>query len=259
MARTFCLRRTFCFTLTRKHRFRWTQCQIMTMTSCRWVKDMRTSLRIVPRTLEETYRNVLAEIPCEDRNIIREMLLWVTSNAAGPLTLDELAEAAVYSNMYTQDQFMTVEDLDIDSRLLDPIQLVRVCRSLLRHDATSGFVYLAHASVYDYLSSEAIRGSDVGFFYLDSELSFFKITYRCPDYLSMPAFCSGYCNTQSDLQRRRDDWPLSSYAAQTGAILCGCMPMLQTQSCISAATVSRAQRKVNGSPTSSCVSFRLST
>lgn len=177
------------------------------------MKDIRTALKSVPRTLEETYRNILAGISQEDRDIIREMLLWVTCTAGGPLSLEELAEAAVYGSMHWIEDSPRMTAMDPDTRLLNPLDFVKTCRSLLRHDATSGYLGLAHASVYDYLTSDAILETDAAFFHLDTEACLFKITCCCLTYLSQPVFSDGYCGTEEELENRLQEWPLSYYAA----------------------------------------------
>ncbi|KAI9725346.1 MAG: hypothetical protein M1828_003196 [Chrysothrix sp. TS-e1954] len=184
--------------------FRWAQCQIDSFAHARSAKQIRQSLLNVPRTLEETYFNILNSIEDDDRPLVRRMLVWLTAGLRA-LRVAELAEAAVF----TAD----MEDFDADDRLLDPMQLIRSCKSLVRYNSEIGYCTLAHSSVRDYLSSQSLRKSTLAYYYMDETQIETDVTSVCIKYLSLPAFASGHCSA-IDARKRREGWPLLSYACE---------------------------------------------
>ena len=192
--------------------FRWAQCQIDTIIRGKSVKEIRQALRRVPATLSKTYENILTSIPVEDREIVREILIWVTFTR-DVLTLEELAEAVVYSALEPTDPQEMGKDMDADARLLQPEDFIKLCSSLLRYDASMRTVMVAHSSVYEYLVSDEIRSSDASCFALDPATCNAHITENCLLYLLLRAFSGGYCGSPDGLFDRELEWPLLVYAA----------------------------------------------
>ena len=124
-----------------------------------------------------------------------------------PMTLTELCEAIII------DEAQVVINEDV--RLLNPKGTLEPCSSLLSYDHRTTAVTLAHSSVLDYLSSNDIRESEVRNYYMDSQDVFQALPRRCIHYLMLPAFSSGCCSNQRELQQRLDSWPLLTYIAET--------------------------------------------
>lgn len=157
----------------------------------------------MPHTLEETYLSILHCIPKEDQEVAYQSLQWL-SFALRPLTLSELAEAAVLSS-----EEPTIEP---DARLLDPESILLNLKSIIRYDESTGTVALSHESVRTFLTSSQALKMDVARFQLDTALCRIDLACKCIKYLSLPAFSGGPCDI-SKLGERFADWPLLRYAA----------------------------------------------
>ena len=105
--------------------------------------------------------------------------------------------------------------VDDEMRLLRPDTLLRICGSLITFDTISTQLSLAHSTVWDYLTSQRIKSSDVREFYLDESAADNTITRYSLNYILNPAFRPGYCASHASFSRRLDDWPLLPYVAET--------------------------------------------
>ena len=138
------------------------------------------------------------------------------------MTFAELCEAVVIPD---RDVFISC-----DLRLFFPEALLRICSSLISYDHVTTKVTLAHSSVLQYLTSQGIQRSDVREFYLERTIADNDITICCLNYLSLPAFSSGYCSPEEAvvhrfgsgysaskvaLSQRFEEWPLFQYIADT--------------------------------------------
>ena len=121
------------------------------------MRDIRSALSQVPSTLGETYTTILSDIPSDDRPISREILKWLTFARAGFL-LQELTEAVVLTNDHPI--------LDPDARLIECRSLLQPLRSLIRFEAGTQTVGLAHESVRAFLVGKSIKQSSAADFYL---------------------------------------------------------------------------------------------
>lgn len=185
------------------YRFRWVKCQIENLARSRSLREIRLAIQQVPPTLNDTYIAILASVSVTDQPLVRKMLLWTTF-ALRNLTLNEVAEAAVFDNSHT--------DSLVESRLLVPFDLLKCVRSLVRYDPETDLLALAHSSVRTFLTSETIKNSKVHTYYLDPRICRVEIACDCIDYLCMPAFQSGFCNNYDALVERIRAWPLANYA-----------------------------------------------
>ncbi|KAI9849685.1 MAG: hypothetical protein M1837_002811 [Sclerophora amabilis] len=184
--------------------FRWVQCQLEALVLQKTPNAIRASLEGVPRTLEQTYSNMLIRIPTEDRWLAKQALFWLTF-ALRALDFAELCEAVVLNK-----QELTIEE---DARLLRPEDILIMCRGLISYNSFEKHVVLAHSSVRTFLTSRQVLESEASYFFLDAESAHKVLTQKCLTYLSFSDFCSGYCTTQEDLDRRWERWPLLDYAA----------------------------------------------
>ena len=176
------------------------------LTRKRTSKDIQDALVNVPRTLTETYQEILSRIPPDDIETARQVLFWVSS-AMTPMRLKELSEAVIIH----ENQIVINEDV----RLLNPRATLELCGSLISYDQRTTRATLAHSSVLDYLRSTDIQQSPVKSFYMDPKDIFQAVTRRCIHYLMLPAFESGCCSTKDKLRQRLKNWPLLTYVAET--------------------------------------------
>ena len=159
----------------------------------------------MPTTLEQTYREILERIPVHQSQIANRTLFWVAF-ALKPMKLQELCEAVLLG----EDEVVISDNV----RLLRKEILLEICGSLISYDKTSAEVTLAHSSVLEFLTSQALRNSHMKFYFLDEETAQKTMTQRCLYYMALPAFNSGYCPINI-LGQRFAEWPLLTYIATT--------------------------------------------
>ena len=156
----------------------------------------------MPRTLNETYCNILNRIAPHDRPLARETLLWLCFSIR-PLHLIELAEAVIL-----RDGDTSMED---DARLTDSTILLDICHGLVvRNDF---LITLAHDSVRSFLTGDLIKGSTAAYFALDADRAHAHIMSRCLLYLRLDVFAGGPATSPTEYNARHADYPLASYAA----------------------------------------------
>jgi ankyrin repeat domain-containing protein 50 len=175
-------------------RFRWVFCQFEELEKCPPLRaSIEKALKNLPRTLNETYERLLASIEGEDcQRIARNCLVWLAFSRR-TFYLEELAEAAVLSEDFSED-FSKLQ------RLPDPHYIFELLGSLIVSSQTPVEVYggekgidmtiqqrntvtLAHFSIVDYLVSEEIRNSKAASFALDDISAEVFISKTCIRYL----------------------------------------------------------------------------
>ncbi|KAL9598537.1 MAG: hypothetical protein Q9219_004439 [cf. Caloplaca sp. 3 TL-2023] len=162
------------------------------------------SLDQLPVTLDDTYERILRAIEPADTSEAYHILQWVAF-AERPLTLEELAEAAV-----------TSEDggpIDPEERLFDPYDVVRICKSLIsladdtlyicNKPTSAKVVRFAHFSVKEYLLSSRILDGKTKRYHLDAQKSQQQIGQSCLSVL-----------LQNDKIGEDQNLPLIKYAAE---------------------------------------------
>ncbi|KAG2347297.1 hypothetical protein BDR05DRAFT_958803 [Suillus weaverae] len=127
--------------------FRWVQCQLDVITTCKRRIDIEAALDNLPAGLYETYDRIIQAIkqrgPSDDQ-IARSCLLWLAGTFT-PLTLDQLNEAMMIE--------VGQSNLNPDLGVMDPVDIVAACGSLVTYDEKTGVVVLSHYSVKEYLIS----------------------------------------------------------------------------------------------------------
>jgi hypothetical protein len=184
------------------NRFRWAQLTMDQLVTQHTGRDIRNALKSMPMTLNESYARLLKKIPHSDKEIVRNVLMWL-SYSARPLSISELSEAVVLQE--------TDRDLDSDCRISSPGFILDICHGLVESD--QGPLKLCHDSIRSFLTSEWIRASPVADFYVEPASSHREIMRKCLAYLSFDEFAKGCSSTQSVGHRIRD-YPLIWYAAQ---------------------------------------------
>lgn len=166
-------------------------CQLAVLKRCLKVTLIRDTLKDLPRTLDDTYFRVFSSIDEVYREDAKNALMWLAF-AGRPLQLTEIAEATVlrcYSN----------PPLDPEQRFPDPRDILEILSSLVtvtdsfmsssdRWDKFDNLdlqatVTLAHYSVQEYLVSDRIKDSAVGYFSLTEVISNNDVSLSCLKYL----------------------------------------------------------------------------
>ncbi|RKL31567.1 hypothetical protein BFJ72_g10971 [Fusarium proliferatum] len=184
--------------------FRYAQCQLDSLSTLRTAKMVFNALYNLPKDIYEVYERILLSIPETDRLLARESLFFL-SVALRPITIQELAEAAVLDDYNTR--------IDEECRLPEPMVLLEVCQGLVDYDAATGVVTLAHSSVRAYITSSHTREGDIAWFSYDIPGIHADIANKCLLYLLLEHFQDGCC-TDDELEKKFEDYPLLRYASQ---------------------------------------------
>jgi hypothetical protein len=195
-----------------------------TLKRCLTIVDIKKQLKALPKTLDETYDQILLRIDESYReNALR--VLQFLAFAARPVTFAETAE------LLTID--LDQECYDPDRKLLNPDDLMLLCSTLVTRalisdvdfkDVMARTVYyeyrviytdcwmirLSHLSVKDYLLSDRIKSSGLSHFALETKLANSLIAQVCVGYLMHLPFAT--CCDWNTLQTRFHDWPFYHYA-----------------------------------------------
>lgn len=133
-------------------RFRWVACQFDTLLECLSPAEVRETLEKLPRTLDDTYAQILQRLRPEYKgHAIR--LLQLLTYSERPLRLEEAVDA-VAVEVNNECQF------DPLNRMPVPEEIARYCSSLVsvvtRSDESME-IHLAHFSVQEYLRSSRLE------------------------------------------------------------------------------------------------------
>ncbi|KAF5240404.1 hypothetical protein FANTH_9664 [Fusarium anthophilum] len=140
----------------------------------------------------------------QDRLLARESLFFL-SVALRPLTIQELAEAAVLDDYNAR--------IDDEYRLPEPMVLLEICQGLVDYDTATNVVTLAHSSVRAYITSSHTREGDISWFGYNIPGIHADIANKCLSYLLLEDFQNGCC-TNDELKKKFEDDPLLRYASQ---------------------------------------------
>ncbi|KAK0388643.1 hypothetical protein NLU13_4886 [Sarocladium strictum] len=187
--------------------FRWAKLCLDRLSVLRTGRDMRDALADMPRTLNDTYTNILDRIPDYDRPLARETLLWLCFSVR-PLRLSELAEAVILR----EDDIVIYDD----ARLTNNATLLDICNGLVVRNGL--FLTLAHDSVRSFLTGDHIKQTSAAYFAIDANQAHAHIMSRCLTYLRLSPFSSGPVNSLPLLRERQQQHPLLSYATTSWPI-----------------------------------------
>ena len=140
--------------------FRWVDCQLEILGKCVTIKDVRKSLKGLPKSLLETYALTLDRIDEHHWEYAVKILMWL---ATSPKPL-EIREAADVLAVDLESEGGPVYDEDL--RVPDPTEIPAMCTSLVAMTTTClrrrngdlekiTELRLAHYTVREYLLSEA--------------------------------------------------------------------------------------------------------
>ncbi|KAJ5220394.1 hypothetical protein N7468_009598 [Penicillium chermesinum] len=192
--------------------FRWADLSLKNLCACQTPAEVREALKVLPETLQDVYASILERVSTRDREWARSALLWVTF-AKRPLVLEELSQIVLVKEETTA--------LDDEMKLVFPRVLLEICQGLIE-EGESGKLYLAHASVREFLTSPWIRSPDssVHYFGLDPKDADRMIMIKCLHYLCLENFRSGYVGSIDAMVERDEDYPFLDYAANFWTVHC---------------------------------------
>ncbi|KAI9892457.1 MAG: hypothetical protein M1814_001414 [Vezdaea aestivalis] len=176
--------------------FRWVALHLDRLQSLSQPKKITEALRSIPKTLDQTYEQMLMDI---DEDYVDQVIaaLSLIAFSKGPLALTELAEAMLIDRKRRPS-------LDLEDRYFEPSQALRFTRGLIIDFKASkasfeGFtidsdlrsysqdfqkkVKFAHFSVQEYLVSERILESRASRFWIKESDAQMLITKNCALYL----------------------------------------------------------------------------
>lgn len=188
-------------------RFRWVFCQLKTLKKCLRAKDVRQSLKSLPKDLDETYARILLSIDDSYRQVAFTALQWLAFSARS-LRIEELAEAVIINPQ-------AEVPLDLEDRFHDPHAILVILSSLVtasseenRYNENEVIVKLAHFSVKEYLVSERIQVGPASEYSIQEIQTHTTIAEVCLVYLLQFDTIDLLASLQS-----LDGFPLLKYAA----------------------------------------------
>jgi hypothetical protein len=185
-------------------RFRWVQCQLDEIAKLKTMRDIREALDHLPAGLQETYENILHNVPAGCVKIVRQVLHWLVCDV-WPLALAELHEClAIEPDM---------DHIDEESQLSSPMDIYDLCGSLIALTA-EGEVILAHLSVKDYLLSDAIKQGKASKFSISELEANAENTLKCLKYLSFAEFRNGPSRNADEFEARLDNNRFLNHASR---------------------------------------------
>ena len=121
-------------------RFHWVHCQIVAIDDCLTEEAITATLRSLPQDMNQTYERILKKILNRGPHaaeMARRILLWLVG-ATRPLHILELCEAIMIEPESNQ--------LNEGYRVIDPMNILRACGSLIQSFSSSGFDGSSRAS-----------------------------------------------------------------------------------------------------------------
>src|SRR6266852_727180 len=140
-------------------RFRWVYCQLDNLRRC-MPSSIRKALNELPITLDDTYERILQGIPKQQFQHARRLFQCIVA-AIRPLRVEELAE--IFAIEFGSNE---VTNFVEGWRPENPEEAVlSACSSLIAiiDDQGSKIVQFSHFSVKEYMTSDRLQTSDIGY------------------------------------------------------------------------------------------------
>ncbi|KAJ6099060.1 serine/threonine-protein kinase chk2 (cds1) [Penicillium canescens] len=172
-------------------------------------KAVRSSLRTLPASLDDTYSEALRRIYDQSSDAValaETVLFWVIC-ASQPLTVIQL------QHMYATKELTDDMPLEIDD-LPDADILTAACGGLVTVDNESQTIHAIHYTVQQYFERSFSQKL------VAAKMSVTKVSLA---YLTLPNFSSGFCTTDADMLDRLTQYPFLEYAAKNWGSSAGCL------------------------------------
>ncbi|KAJ0368258.1 hypothetical protein COL26b_010908 [Colletotrichum chrysophilum] len=170
-------------------------------------RDVRSSLSILPKTLDATYEQALERIRTqaeEDVELAETIILWILC-ARRPLDVHELQHMYAI-HLLTRDEGPNAEAILLEDDDLPPEDIITgVCGSLIVVDSTSKTVRLVHYTAQDYLNRT------FGGHLHEPRMELTRISL---EYLQLLNFEEGPALSDSVMVERLANFPFLDYAAK---------------------------------------------
>ncbi len=195
-------------------RFRWVECQIDSLKKCLTENDIRTALKSLPKTLDETYQRILMSLEEEHRSMAKRALSWL-AYAIQPLSIEELATAACIAPEENATPFDPTHQIMEAKWLIDILSSMVIVtpkekpNDWIETDCAES-VILAHFSVREYLNSERLKTSTASMFYVTDVSAQSTILLSSLLYLTEYSTWQGKSLSKNDLY----ECPILQYAAK---------------------------------------------
>lgn len=163
-------------------------------------KAVRSALRTLPATLDDTYTEALQRIydqPADTVGLAETVLFWVIC-ARQTLTVTQV------QHMYATQELPDDTVLE-DEDLPDADILTGACNGLITVDREMLTIHAIHYTVHQYF--ERSHGQKL----LAAKMSLTKVSLA---YLALPNFSSGFCTSDAAMLQRLTEYPFLEYAAQ---------------------------------------------
>ena len=202
-------------------RFQWVKCQLDALGRCLSLSSLRKELRSLPKDLDDTYARILQSIDNDEHSKLVAMIMQWLAYSRRPMYLMEISEV------------LTVDPdddhpFDIERRLEDPQDLLRICSSLVttvpvrrrrkyRYPPRSGeMLQLAHFSVREYLESSRTHDGPAKRYAIQDIRSNTFIAESCIIYLLHLEVSQTRTDTDY-LKSLSEEYPLIEYANSSWA------------------------------------------
>ncbi|KAE9400723.1 hypothetical protein BT96DRAFT_1018549, partial [Gymnopus androsaceus JB14] len=182
--------------------FRWVDCQLNTVQSCKMPKQVRAALNQLPANLDETYIHALERLEHFGIEDTKYILQWLCF-AKKPLTLNTLAEVVAFAEVDGNLKFCE------ENRPDSPSQITFLGATLVYLNSEN-ILELAHVSVKEFLISEHLRthaNPSVRQFHISKDLAHNFMAQCCMVYLQQ------FHNELVNIEEAKEAYPLAAYAA----------------------------------------------
>ncbi|PGG97626.1 hypothetical protein AJ79_09136 [Helicocarpus griseus UAMH5409] len=194
--------------------FRWVECQFISLAECRSKYHLDKALESLPRSLDETYVRMIANIDPDYANEVKTLLTWLCSSKR-PMTVKEIIDVLAIE--------LDTSSLNKARRMGSGDDILHICPGLVTIEENPNnlfpldlydefpIVRIAHFSVQEYLFSNRVDDR-IHDFALEYSMANATIAQMCLAYLLDPGLSKETLRS-SDLR----DLPLAGYAA----VYCG--------------------------------------
>ena len=130
-------------------------------------KQAKALLHELPVDLATLYKNMLQDVPNDERPMVRRVLIWL-ANSARPLTVEEMADAIALN---PDGHRVNPED-----QLIDPDEIIWTCSNFLQvvqspdsRDSSQKVIKAIHMSFIEFLKSEHLINQSSRFQWSDGD------------------------------------------------------------------------------------------
>ncbi|KAK6533050.1 hypothetical protein TWF281_007211 [Arthrobotrys megalospora] len=191
--------------------FRWVACQLDALNDCLDLRQLRQTLRSLPKTLNETYARILSGIPAVYKQNAIKILQFLTYSKR-PLWIEEAIDAIAVD-------LAEIQHFHPKYRMPNQNEILCYCSSLVvstnHPDGSRSSLQLAHYSVKEYLTSNRL-GDDIAPYFREAQAkeSMAKICLAYSLHLSITPEPNKGDNIEKGMEELRRKFPFAEYCAR---------------------------------------------